>query len=163
MDFGLWASGFGLWASVLGLRSLGLGPWASIFGLRSSGFGLRASGFGLRYSGFGLRSLGFGLRSLVSRLGTPCFVVLFEYRSGHSNSRELLTPLFRNPNRLISVLYIIPFSIFIQKIYPETNFLHPKIPIVSILDRIRKKGDEIFHLICSDLFSFTLGILFHLL
>ena len=47
--------------------------WALVFGLRSSGFGLRSSGF--------------GLQSLVSRLGTPYFVVLFEYRSGHSNDR----------------------------------------------------------------------------
>ena len=46
-------------------------------------FGLWPLG-GLRSLGFNLQSLGFGLRSLVSRLGTPCFVVLFEYQSGHS-------------------------------------------------------------------------------
>ena len=69
-----------------GLRSSGFGLRASGFGLRASGFGLRSSDIELRASVFRLRSSGFGLRSLVSRIGTPCFVVLIEYRSGHSNA-----------------------------------------------------------------------------
>ena len=44
------------------------------FGLWSSGF------FGL----FGLQVLVLGLQSLACRIGTPCYLVLNEYRSGHS-------------------------------------------------------------------------------
>ena len=61
------------------------GLWASVFGLRASVFALWASGFGLWTSGLGLWALGFGLQSLVWGLGTPSFVVLIEYRSGHES------------------------------------------------------------------------------
>ena len=62
------------------------GIWGLGFKIRTSGYELRASIFGLRFLGYRLWSSGFGFRSLVSRLGTPCFVVLIEYRSGHSKN-----------------------------------------------------------------------------
>ena len=40
--------------------------------------------YGFWSSGFSLRASVFGIRALVWGLGTPCFVVLIEYRSGHS-------------------------------------------------------------------------------
>ena len=60
--------------------------WTSDFGIRTLDFGLRTSGFGLQTLDFGLWTMDFrlwtgGMQSIV--LGTPCFVVLIEYRSGY--------------------------------------------------------------------------------
>ena len=99
----IWSLGFGLRASVFGLRSSGFGLRALVFRLRSSGFGLlalvfrlRALVFMLRSSVFGLRSSGFGLQESKIKpylLGTPCYVVLLEYRSGHYKYRMKCVPL----------------------------------------------------------------------
>ena len=75
-------------------RSLGFGFRALVIGLWSAGFGLRTLVFRLRSSDFGLWPLFISkpedqinmdlvLWSLGFGLGTPCFVVLIEYRSGH--------------------------------------------------------------------------------
>ena len=97
-----WYLGFVLWALILfqSIKTRGWRPkpevqvnmnfehWALRFGLWASGFwdlgfGLRALGFGIRVSVFGLWAPVFGLQTWY--WGTPCFVVLIEYRSGHSN------------------------------------------------------------------------------
>ena len=63
--------------------------WTLDFRLRTSDYGLwtMTSDFGLRnldYGLIGLRTLDYGLRtSDYGAVGTPRFVVLLEYRSGH--------------------------------------------------------------------------------
>ena len=53
-------------------------------GLQTLDFGLQTLDFGLRTLDFGLRALDFGLWTMEHQAkGTPCFVVLLEYRSGH--------------------------------------------------------------------------------
>ena len=62
-------------------------PKTKLIGI--SVFGLWVSGFGLWSSVFRLQDLGFGLWTFMESklkpylLGTPCYVVLLEYRSGH--------------------------------------------------------------------------------
>ena len=66
------------------------------FGLRTSDYGLQTLGYRLWTMDFGLRTLDFGLWTLDIGLwtstmehqavGTPCFVVLLEYRSDHYKS-----------------------------------------------------------------------------
>ena len=65
MDFSLRTSDFGFWTMDYGLRTSDYGLWTM-----TTEFRLWTSDYGLRTSDYGA-------------VGTPRFVVLLEYRSGH--------------------------------------------------------------------------------
>ena len=72
--------------------------WNSEFEFRTLDFGLRTLNFGLQTLDLGLQALGFGLWSAQLPVGTPCFVILLEYQSGH-NSRPLVNLLWPFQNQ----------------------------------------------------------------
>ena len=68
-----------LWTMDFGLRTLDYGLWTMDFGLQTLNIGLWTSDFRLWTLDFGLWTMEHQAK------GTPCFVVLLEYRSGHDS------------------------------------------------------------------------------